>query len=310
MATYTRYLWCQNLLKKLGNINPDYRVVYWLCGWSSFEIQCGVGCDMPLNNLLATELCYNKSTNWNGACKGKVCDVHNSRCSGVQAYASMDDGIQANADVLLYGAAYQGLTAALKANDRCALGATCKAASSVVSALETWKNSKGGYADDTAQFEGIGAHNQDQHFSDGAPGNTPDFCAQIDGTDQKALALCHECSNLKPPYCNGDKSCIDNVVNVCKSCVYGMAQGEWKDSRFCTLNDETKCEQTCLTASLPAPNNPFGTIGQLLSNPVQLLEVIAGLLLLGVGFIFAYGILTGKSAGFQLASVAKVAALA
>lgn len=152
-ATDYRYRWSYDLLRAIGNVTPDPRVVRWVRGWTFAET--GNPATGASFNLLNTT-----EHNTPGV-------VSNFNDVGVVNYDSYAHGIQANAKVLNNGL-YSGLVNALRFNDVQALGiSTGMPSSGVIAGLHTWSGGAGsGYVKNILNNMGVA-------FQTGGPPTTP-----------------------------------------------------------------------------------------------------------------------------------------
>lgn len=96
---YTRQQWASDVLKALGNQNPEPGLTNWLVGWTDYETAPG---QTAAYNLLNTTLPEPGATNYNSV--------------GVKNYTSYAQGVQATA-ATLRGGYYPTLLADLQSNN-------------------------------------------------------------------------------------------------------------------------------------------------------------------------------------------------
>jgi hypothetical protein len=162
---YTRLHASRLLATALGSVSEQ--VALWLCGWSAHEIQCGIGCDHPQNNLWASGEKLPGSTNWNGI---------------VQNYPTLAEAITAMV-INLHESRYAHLLSAIAASNVDAL----LHSSDVQAALATWCGSQC-YSKETASFISDGQAHANDLFDDAAVGNT----------NAQATTACKQCPLWEP----------------------------------------------------------------------------------------------------------------
>jgi hypothetical protein len=116
-TSYTRGQWATDVLKAIGNTNPDPNTVNWVVGWTDWE---SGGSNVAAYNLLNTTQQMPGSWSFNSV--------------GVQNFTSYQEGVAANALVLENGY-YPALLQALRTND---LATLANPGSDIQSELSTW----------------------------------------------------------------------------------------------------------------------------------------------------------------------------
>lgn len=117
--SFTRQQWVKDFLRLVGNPNPSQVTIWFVCGWSAFEIPM-MSNNTPWYNLLATTQTAPGATNFNAV--------------GVKNYTSYDQGVNANAATLKNGR-YPALLSAVTSNNDNLLK---NPSSAMVANLNTW----------------------------------------------------------------------------------------------------------------------------------------------------------------------------
>jgi len=209
----------------------------WLAGWSSNEIQCGVGCRHPQNNLWACGQAAPGATDWNSA--------------GVKNYPSLSEGIAAtvaNLNDPKYPA-YQAMIHDLQQG--------IEDSTNIRAGLSTWCGSTC-YSGSAGQFAAQGAAHFNDPFDDSssggsivAPPSTPVPPQQSNATCGSSNAgSCQACSGLGIGTCPTDQVCV--VFNADGS-VYDAPVAPGLNNGVCVTNAYYKAHKTAPTPfSLPA----------------------------------------------------------
>lgn len=277
--SYTRQQWALAFLAALGNTHPTQPVVDWVVGWSVHETTTGQGATY---NLLNTTQRAAGSTQFNGV--------------GVQNFTSFAQGVQTNALVLHQNfVGYSSLLQALRNNDIASLSAP---APGVQTGLKTWCGGCG-YG---VGFQGLGAVHRNDQFPGQASGGGGSVGSQIfipPPAPQQQATSGNGGGTISPAKGGTTTATNQNQSSSGGPDPFGLGGLANVLVQF--------------FAPFKAIGDFFGTLGPWVSNPIRIVKLVLGIVLIIVAILAALGGLLnsiGKSPqGKAAVSAVKAAAV-